>query len=79
MTWHARGMKQASCPARFELGSDGRDVVKLPDLHGRADRQPVTLKGQTHGSREAAEVRIEVVALFADEHDLAGLIGSDDQ
>ena len=46
---------------RFELGGDGRDVVKLPDLHGRADRQAVAVDGQTHRGRKTAEMRVQVV------------------
>ena len=64
---------------RLELGRDGRDVAKLPDLHRGADRQAVAVEGQPHGCRKAAEVGVEVVTLTADHHKLAGLIGRDQE
>ncbi len=35
---------------RLELGRDGRHVDELPDLDGRADRQPVTRSASPIGA-----------------------------
>jgi hypothetical protein len=66
-------------PERFDAGSDGRDVDEFLDLRSGADGQPVVGEGHPHRRREAAEVGVEVVALIADDHELAGLIGGNQQ
>ncbi len=64
---------------RLELGRDGRDVHVLPDLDRRADRQPIVEQCQSHRCLKGAEVGIEVFPLVADHHQLARLVGGDQE
>jgi hypothetical protein len=64
---------------RFELGCHGGHVHELPDLDRGADGQPGAVEGQAHGGLEGAEVGVEVVPLIADQHQLTGLIGGQQQ
>jgi len=73
------GTRQEAGVVAVETSSDGRDVHVLPDLDGGADGQPVAIEGHAHRGLERAEVGVEVVALVADDHELAGLIGGDQQ
>jgi hypothetical protein len=66
-------------PGRFELGGHGRDVDEFPDLDLGADGQPVTGQSHAHRRLEAAEVGVEMVPLVADQHELSGLVGGDQQ
>ena len=80
VTWLERGRKQASCrPGGSSLAVDGRDVDELPDLDLGADGQPVAGQGHAHRGLEGAEVGVEVVPLVADHHELAGLVGGDQE
>ena len=63
----------------FQLGRHGRDVHVVPDLELGADGQAVALKGHAHRSLEDAEVGVEVVPLIANNHELAGLVGGDQE
>ena len=63
----------------LEPGGDGRDVDILPDLDRGADGQAVTGQGHAHGGLEDAEVGVEVVPFVADQDQLAGLIGGDQE
>ena len=74
------GQEAGVVPAgRVEPGGDGRDVDELPDLDRGADGEPVAVEGQAHRGLEGAEVGVEVVPLVADHHELAGLVGGDQQ
>ena len=74
------GQEAGVVPAgRVELGRHGRDIDELPDLDLGADGQPVAGQGHAHRGLEAAEVGVEVVPLVADHHELAGLVGGDQQ
>ena len=74
------GFEAGVVPAgRVELGGHGRDVDELPDLDLGADGQPVAGQGHAHRGLEGAEVGVEVVPLVADHHELAGLVGGDQQ
>ena len=74
------GQEAGVVPAgRVELGGHGRDVDEFPDLDLGADGQPVAGQGHAHRRLEAAEVGVEVVPLVADHHELAGLVGGDQQ
>ena len=80
VTWLDAGQEAGVVPAgRVELGGDGRDVDELPDLDRGADGQPAAVEGQAHRGLEGAEVGVEVVPLVADHHELAGLVGGDQQ
>ena len=65
--------------ARFELPGDGRDVDELPDLHLRPQRQPVAVQGHAHRGGEGPEMGVQVVALLANHHQLARLVGRHQQ
>ena len=74
------GQEAGVVPAeRVELGGDGRDVDELPDLDLGAEGQPVAGQGHAHRGLEGAEVRVEVVPLIPDQHELAGLVGGDQE
>ena len=74
------GQEAGVVPAgRVELGGHGRDVDVLPDLDRGADGQPVAGQGHAHRGLEGAEVGVEVVPLVADQHELAGLVGGDQE
>ena len=74
------GQEAGVVPAgRVELGGHGRDVDELPDLDLGADGQPVAGQGHAHRRLEGAEVGVEVVPLVADHHELAGLVGGDQE
>ena len=74
-----RGRKQASCrPSGAEPAGDGRGVVVFPDLQRRADGQPVAVAGQAHRLAEAAEVRVQRAVVGPEHHQLAGLVGGDE-
>ena len=62
---------------RLQAAGHGRGVVVFPDLHARADGQPIPVHGQAHRLAEAAEVRVEALAVGAEHHQLAGLVGGD--
>jgi len=62
----------------LQPSADRRDVVILPDLQGGADGQPVAGAGQAHRLAEAAEVRVERSAVGAEHHQLARLVGGDE-
>jgi hypothetical protein len=71
-SWH-RG------PFRLDPGGDVGHVAEFPDLDLSADGQAVGRgsQRQTHRRLEVAKVRVEVVALGADDHELARLVGRD--
>ena len=82
MTWLERGRKQASCvPAgsrrRATSGTSRNSqtwmVVPMASLAAAVGQ------GQAHRGLEGAVVGVEVVALVADHHELAGLVGGDQQ
>ena len=80
VTWQDRGQEAGVVPAgRLELGRDRRDVDVFPDLHRRADGQPIAVQRQAHRRLERAEVGVEVVPLVADHHQLARLVGRDQE
>jgi hypothetical protein len=60
---------------------DAAHVAELPDLQSGADREFRTAvgQGQSHGGRERTVVGVEVLALVADHHELAGLVGRDQE
>ena len=60
---------------RLQAAGDRRGVVELPDLEARADGQPIAVHGQAHRLAEAAEVRVDALAVGAEHHQLAGLVG----
>ena len=68
-------------PLRLEPGGDVGDVAELPDLDGGADGQAVGRGAQGHAHRrlEGAEVGVHRPVLLADDDELAGLVGRDQQ
>jgi len=77
----ARARQEAGVvpPGRLELGRGRGNVVKFPDLEARAERQPVARDGKPHRAREAAEVRVQALALGPDDDQLARLVGGHQQ
>ena len=80
VTWLERGRKQASCrPAgssrRATAGTSRNSQTWM--VVPTASRSPS--QGQAHRGLEGAEVGVEVVPLVADHHELAGLVGGDQQ
>ena len=75
----ARQVAGVVLAGRIELGGDGGHVAKLPHVDGRADRQPPAADGHAHRLVERAEVRVDDAAVGADDDELAGLIGRDQQ
>ena len=72
------GQETAIVLARwFQFGGHGGQIVELPDFQRRADRQPVALHRQPHRYVEAAEVRVQHVAVGAQHDQFAGLIRRD--
>ncbi len=64
---------------RVEPGCNSRNVDELPDLDLGADGQPVAGYSHAHRCLEGAEVGVEVIPLVADQHELAGLVGGDQE
>ena len=79
VTWHERGRKQASCrPAGGSLRRPpGRCGTPRPG--SGAEGQPIARQRQAHRAREGAEMRVEVVAVGPDDHQLARLVGGDEE
>ena len=65
----------------LQAAGDVGDVAELPDLDGGADGEPGAAvgQGQAHRGLERAVVGVEAAPLVADHHELAGLIGGDQQ
>jgi hypothetical protein len=63
---------------RIEPASHGGHVVELADLRHCADGESASMDGDPHRSAEAAEVGVEVVAVGAENDQLAGLVGADE-
>ena len=66
-------------PGGPELASRRRDIVEFPDLEARAEGQAIARQRQPHGVRKGAEMRVEVVTVFADNHQTARLVGGDEE
>ena len=64
-------------PLGFNLGGDSRNVVELPDLPLGADGQSVSGQGQSHGTRQVTEMRVERPALGPEHDDFTRLICRD--
>ena len=80
VTWHERGRKQASCrPGGSSLAVTAGTSTNSQTWIVGADGQAVAVEGHAHRGLEDAEVGVEVVPLVADHHELAGLVGGDQQ
>src|ERR1700752_3749510 len=59
---------------RLKLGAHGWYIAKLPNINGRADRQPAVTEGEAHRLVERAKVRVDHPSVGPHEHQLSRLI-----
>ena len=63
----------------LHLREQARHVVVLEDLRAGADREPPAAQIEAHRALELPEVRVHAVAVTADRHELARLVGGHHQ
>jgi hypothetical protein len=64
---------------RLQLLRHGRLVAVVPHRVGAANRQPQRIGSNPHGLGKAAEMGVDDALVVADQNNLAGLVGGDDQ
>ena len=69
-------------PRRLQSRRHRRHVSELHDFLGRADGQTLIADGQAHWLVEVPKMRVDqiwILGVTSDDHELAGLVGGDQQ